>query len=154
MPSGQGQGPTYEQATRAWELHAQHYSYKHAAEILSEEFKLPKVISHETARQWAMRGEKVNVFSELLDETWSRKRAAARLEILAGWVHDAIAGGVMSLDEGLKHLRWMIRESALLLGTDAARKASVSFTGEAPRAAPDPEVMAAIRAFTAENGRP
>lgn len=126
---------------RAWELRAQGYPYRHVAELLrSEGFKCD---SHETARTWANTGAQAERFVEILDRTEERYRLADGLDQDMASLREKVRLGLVDVLDVMPHLKWLYRERARLVGTDAPPLGPVTEDGRPIEV--DPAVVMAVR---------
>jgi len=118
---------------RAWELYAQH-SWREVARILARELQHP--ISHECARQWGFKGKALVTAKEDLDPNVQRYRSAAWLEQwmskLTTMADELDPDGDTTVMDILNQFKWMFRERAKLIGTDAPTNINLRTQAEEP----------------------
>ena len=116
---------------RAWELYANH-SWREVARILTRE---GHPVSHEQARQWGQKGRDILMAKDDLDPHAQRFRSAEWLEQwmgrLAKLADELDSESEITLLDVLNQFKWMFRERAKLLGTDAPTRTQVSLDTEA-----------------------
>lgn len=131
----------------AWELRTQGYPYREIAEVMrSRGFKCDSL---ETARQWSLLGAQAARFVEILDKTEERYRLADGLDQDMAALRKLVNTGLASVLEVMPHLKWLYRERARLVGTDAPTQVSL-VSDRPPEVAP--EVVEAVRAAL-QNGQ-
>jgi hypothetical protein len=126
---------------RAAELRAQSYPLRHIAELLTAEgFKCN---SHETARTWARIGLEAQRYAEMLDRGEERWRLADGLDQDMASLRELVRLGVADVLDVMPHLKWLYRERARLIGTDAPPLGPVTEDGRPIEL--DPVTAAAVR---------
>lgn len=138
--------PSEEACIRAAELYAQGYPWRHVAELLRAERY--KCNSHETARRWAEIGTQLQRFAGGFNKERERWRTADGLDQDMAALREMVRTGQASALEIMPQLKWLYRERAKLLGTDAPSHLLLS--DERGGSAPDPEVAAQLRAAAAQ----
>ncbi|HEY9418178.1 MAG TPA: hypothetical protein VIQ30_25745 [Pseudonocardia sp.] len=133
--------PPPEACLRAAELRSQSYPFRHIAELLtSEGFKCN---SHETARTWARIGAEAQRYAEVLDRSEERWRLADGLDQDMASLREQVRLGLVDVLEVMPHLKWLYRERARLVGTDAPPLGPVTEDGRPIEV--DPVTAAAVR---------
>lgn len=135
--------PPPEAIARAWELRAQSYPYRHIAELLRAEGY--KCESHETARTWANLGAKAERYVEMLDRSEERYRLADGLDQDMASLRELIRLGRVDVLDVMPHLKWLYRERARLVGTDAPTLSQITVDDGRTPPEPSPEVVAEVR---------
>lgn len=139
--------PPVEGCIRAWELYGQHYPWTHVAELLRKEGY--KCGSYETARQWGHKGRDLAYTKDALDRGGGRARMVSGLEQDMASLRELVrvSDGEHLLDV-MPHLKWMYRELARLIGTDAPTQTELSVTGDVGALVPDAQTAAQLEAAT------
>lgn len=137
---------------RAAELHATNRTYRQIAEVLRGEGY--QCGSQQTAWNWAQRGRQMGAYTGQLDRDDARLRLAEAIDEDIQRTRRRLDDGLEEFDVVMRHLRWLYREYARLMGTDAAVLSSVTVTDlrrEDP--APDPGVRRDAEAALAQTER-
>lgn len=124
--------PPPEAYERAWELYAQH-SWREVARIMTRE---GYPISHECARRWGAKGKELLMAKEDLDPNVQRYRSAEWLEQwmskLTTMADQLDPDGKVTVLDILNQFKWMFRERAKLIGTDAPTNINLRTPAEEP----------------------
>ena len=104
---------------RAWELYATARGWREVGRLLTKELKRP--VSHETARQWGMRGKKLYMTKKDIDPLLQRYRFADFLEQWMGRLSGYADEGAELKDvlEITAQLKWMYEARAKLVAINA-----------------------------------
>lgn len=133
--------PPPEACLRAAELRAQSYPFRHIAELLRAEGFTCN--SHETARTWAKIGAEAQRYAEVLNRSEERWRLADGLDQDMTALRELVRLGRVDVLDVMPHLKWLYRERARLIGTDAAPLGPVTEDGRPIEV--DPVTAAAVR---------
>lgn len=133
--------PPPEACLRAAELRAQSYPFRHIAELLRAEGFTCN--SHETARTWAKIGAEAQRYAEVLNRSEERWRLADGLDQDMTALRELVRLGRVDVLDVMPHLKWLYRERARLIGTDAAPLGPVTEDGRPIEV--DPMTAAAVR---------
>lgn len=133
--------PPPEACLRAAELRAQSYPFRHIAELLRAEGFTCN--SHETARTWAKIGAEAQRYAEVLNRSEERWRLADGLDQDMASLREQVRLGLVDVLEVMPHLKWLYRERARLVGTDAPPLGPVTEDGRPIEV--DPVTAAAVR---------
>lgn len=125
--------PPREGCLRAWELYSRPTPLRRVWKILRDEGY--PCGSHETARQWALKGRQFYATDQDLDPKLQRYRDADGLEQWMDKLGQAVEAEDVSLLDALAHLKWLYQWRARLIGTDAPVRANITLTGEEPQPA-------------------
>lgn len=136
--------PPPEACLRAAELRSQSYPYRHIAELLRAEGFTCN--SHETARTWAKIGAEAQRYAEMLDRGEERWRLADGLDQDMASLRELVRLGRVDVLDVMPHLKWLYRERARLVGTDAPTLSQITVEDGRATPEPPPDVVAAVRA--------
>jgi hypothetical protein len=139
--------PPEDLCIQAAELYAQGYSFRSVAERMPRR-EDGKPISHETARSWVKIGNSVIRVKELIDPDEARWRMAIALDEWTTELLEAKRAGILSIDQALTHLKWLIRERARFGGTDAPTRVHLKDDREPPTV--DADTIEAVAAREAQ----